>query len=505
MAIGLPLLTSQQGKASKYCATGSASRGCIGLRCPAGWRFPSDFGALARSLPKVPRLNENACLQMLTLTYPVDDATCFEEIRLVSPDSALTFQEGRVSRKRLPSVRVRRPLGRGVARREVRGTGGGARCGLRGLVGSGRFALDRRPFVGERLAIRPRGSCSGTGSARPARLSACPAARTSEERSRSVAARDCGMNFSIRLGARRGNHGAGRCSGWASWPAISTVPAGRMTGVGRSADSTARWCWAASATRSPACISSTAFRETGSPTGRPGALGERDDGSWAGSDMLRREARDRVRGLLRTSFLRACEDATFGLDHQKALHLDLLCRQRRATASQINFLSDAVPVAPLLYSRAMIDFWSNLPYEDLRGQSLYLDYARARFPTLFAPARSPSLLSRARGTTVNAIVAALPSLRARLAPPEIDVGAQVAQHLDRLRTLVGGYGDVVSKIMDLTALHGWIDGFSPRGSLKAGQLQRFWNLLLLVETGLGDRDPAARELQRAPQRTRISA
>jgi hypothetical protein len=106
---------------------------------------------------------------------------------------------------------------------------------------------------------------------------------------------------------------------------------------------------------------------------------------------------------------------------------------------------------------------------------------------------------------VNAIVAALPGLRVRLAPPEIDVGALVAQHLDRLRTLVRGYGDVVSKIMDLTALHGWIDGFSARGSLKAGQLQRFWNLLLLVETGLGDRDPAAREAQRAPQRTRISA
>jgi hypothetical protein len=235
------------------------------------------------------------------------------------------------------------------------------------------------------------------------------------------------------------------------------------------------------------------------------ALGERDDGGWAGSDMLRPEARSRARGLLRASFLRACDGGTFGFAHQKGLHLDLFCRQRRATASQINFLSDAVPVAPLLYTRAMIDFWSNLGYEDMRGQSLYLEYARTRFPTLFAPARRPSLLARARGTTLNAIVGAFPSLRPHLAPPEIDVGAQVAQHLERLRRLVRDYGDAVSKIMDLTALNAWIDSFSARGSLKAGQLQRFWNLLLLVEVGMGGRSPAGREAHRVMQRTRISA
>jgi hypothetical protein len=56
---------------------------------PGGVAFSSDFGALARCLPAAPRLNDDACLLSLTLTYPVDDSTCFHEIRVVSPRAAL--------------------------------------------------------------------------------------------------------------------------------------------------------------------------------------------------------------------------------------------------------------------------------------------------------------------------------------------------------------------------------------------------------------------------------
>jgi hypothetical protein len=471
---------------------------------PGGIAFSSDFGALASALPKHPRLNEGACLQMLTVTYPLDDATCFEEIRLVSPDSALVFREGRVSRTRLraPEYGDRWAGASQAAKFEALEAALDASYAAWSGPGTSSWTValssgkDSRYGLGVLLRHGQRPACATFG------LPGSTDVRGA-------------VAICRREGLRHELFNPNRRTSWQSWiGAVQRlgVVAGYQYGAGWAHD----WRRTLEGLDGQVVLGSLGDALSGMhlvdrfagdwlANWEAWALGERDDGTWAGSDMLRAEVRDRTRGLLRASFVRAWEGATFALEHQKGLHLDLLCRQRRATASQINFLSDAVPVGPLLYTRAMIDFWSNLGYEDLRGQSLYLDYARARFPTLFAPARPPSLLARARGTTVNAIVAAVPSLRARLAPPEIDVGAQVAQHLDRLRALVREYGDVVSKIVDLAALNGWIDGFSARGGLKAGQLQRFWNLLLLVEAGMGDRDPATREAQRAPQRARISA
>jgi hypothetical protein len=470
---------------------------------PGGVAFSSDFGALVRSLPQHPRLNADACLQMLTLTYPIDDATAFEEIRLVAPDSALAFRSGRVSRTPLRNSEYGdRWAG---ASRAVKFEALEAALDASYRVWSG-------PGGSGWAVALSSGKDSRYGLGVLLRHGQCPACATfgmpgsTDVRGAAAICRSEGLRHELFNPNRR--------TSWQSWGSAVRrlgVVAGYQYGAGWAHE----WRRTLGGLDAQVMLGSLGDALSGMhlvdrfagdwlANWEAWALGERDDGTWAGSDMLRAEARARARGLLRASFLRACAGATFALEHQKGLHLDLLCRQRRATASQVNFLSDAVPVAPLLYTRAMVEFWSNVPYEDLRDQSLYLDYARTRFPTLFAPAHRPSLLSRARGTTVNAVVAALPALRPRLMPPEIDVGAQVAQHLDRLRGLLRDYGDIVSKIMDVAALNGWIDGFSARTSRKAGQLQRFWNLLLLVEAAMGSSSDATQVAPPVPQRTSIS-
>ncbi len=142
-----------------------------------------------------------------------------------------------------------------------------------------------------------------------------------------------------------------------------------------------------------------------------------------------------------------------------------------------------IPVAPSFYTAEMVTFWSNLDYGDLNRQSLYLPYARDRFANLFTPPRPPSLYRRARGTLTNLVIRLYPDLRRSLAPPEIDTRALVGQHLDRMRSLIRDYGEAIDHIVDVAALNRWLDQFGTRESVNAPRVQRFWNLLLLVEAG----------------------
>jgi len=454
-------------------------------RVPDGVAFSSDFGALARSLPRVPRLNEDACLLLVTLTYPVDDSTCFDEIRLVSPDSALTFQEGRVSRKRLraPEYGDRWAGASLAAKFEV----------LEAALDASYKAWSRADAPTDWAVSLSSGNDSRYGLGVLLRHGQRPACATfglpgsTDVKGALAACRQERLRHELFNPDRR--------TPWQSWSAAVQrlgVVAGYQYGAGWAHD----WRRTLASLKGQVVLGYLGDALSGRhvvdrfggdwlANWEAWSLDERADRSWTSSDVLRAEARDRVRDMMRAALLQACDGAQFAFAHQQALHLDLFCRQRRIAASQVNFLSDEVPVAPLFYTRAMIDFWSNLAYDDLRGQALYLDYARARFPTLFTPPRPPSLLRRARGTLVNALVATFPSLRRHLAPPEIDTRLLVAQHLNRLRALIRDHGDAISQIVDPAALSGWVDGFRTRESMRAPQLQRFWNLLLLVEAGVG--------------------
>jgi hypothetical protein len=456
-------------------------------RVPGGVAFSSDFGALARCLPKAPRLNEDACLLLATLTYPLDDATCFDEIRLVSPDSALTFQGGAVSRRRLPTPeygdrwagasRAAKfdALDAALAASYAAWSRPGESAAWTVSLSSGN---DSRYGLGVLLRHGQRPACAtfglpGSADVRGA-VATCRQAQLRHELFNPLqrTAWESWRGARQRLGVVAGyQYGGGWAHDWRRTLArlrgqvvlgyLGDALSGRHLVDRFGGDWLANWqVW---------------------------SLDERADRSWTGSEVLRPQARERVRGMLRAALLDACNGARFAFTHQQALHLDLLCRQRRIAAAQVNFLSDEVPVAPLFYTRAMIDFWSNLAYDDLRGQALYLDYARARFPTLFTRPRPPSIRARAQGTLLNAVVAAFPGLRRHLAPPEIDTRALVAQQLNRLRGLVRDHADAITGLVDPAALSRWVDRFGSRESVRASALLRFWNLLLLVELGAGGR------------------
>jgi len=455
---------------------------------PGGVAFSSDFGALARCLPAAPRLDDDACLLSLILTYPVGDSTCFKEIRIVSPGSILQFRQRHVSerRLRLPSYGGRWV---GTSREEKFGALDEAldasyrAWSLSSISVPWSVALssgnDSRYGLGLLLRHGMRPACAtfglpGSTDIKGA-IAICSRERLRHElfSTRLQTSWEAWGDAVQRLGVVGGfqyvagwgqtwRHALAALGGQVVLGYLGDALSGRHLVADRGHDWLANWeAW---------------------------SLDERDDGSWTGSEMLRPEARQRSRTLVRAALLQACEGIHFSGDYQRALHLDLFSRQRRATAAQVNFLTDEVPIAPLFYTRQMINFWSNLGYEDLKGQALYLEYARARYPRLFGPPRRPSLARRARGTLANLLVGFSPSLKPYLTPPEINTHALVGQHLNHARRLLDNCGETVSHLMDVDALRRWLDRFSTRESINAAGLTRFWNLLLLVEAGMSRRD-----------------
>ncbi len=455
-------------------------------RVPGGVAFSSDFQALVRSLPRSPRLEETSCLLSLTITYPLGSSTCFDEISLVSPETALEFHDGRVRQERLDTleygdrwVGTTRDAKFEALDAALDGSfqewSSDARQPWAVALSSGK---DSRYGLGLLLqhAQRPtcitfglRGSTDVKGATATCRREGLthqlfdPELHTSWDSWRSAVQR---------LGVVAGFQ---YVAGWGhDWRRALRALGGQVV-LGFLGDALSGLHLV------------DRFKGDWLANWEAWSLDLRADGSWTGSQVIRPEVRKQVRDSIRAALRAETEHRRFPLDHQRALHLDLYSRQRRAAASQINFLTDEVAVAPLFYTRELLEFWGNLGYEDLQNQALYLDFARARYPRLFAPPTRPRLIDRAKGTLVNLAVDAWPSLGVHLKPPEIDTAAIIKRHLDDLKRLARDYADVVSHIVDVPALHGWLADFGTHRGPEAQELLRFWNFLLLVEAGFADR------------------
>jgi len=451
-------------------------------RVPGGVAFSSDFGALARSLPARPRLDDNACLLMLTLTYPLGDATCFEDIRLVSPGSVLRCSGDSVSHKRLtPQVYGDQYAGASRKQKfEVLDAifeASYRSWSLPGVSPPWAVALssgkDSRYGLGLLLSHQERPVCATFG---------LPG--SDDVRGASAVCRSEGLQHTLFTTNRR--------TSWESWRRGVQrlgVVAGFQYGAGWAHD----WRRTLRGLGGQVVLGFLGDALSGHHlVERSGddwianweawSLDLREDGTWSGSDMLRSEVQNSVRNAIRSALVEDSRNVQIAFDHQKALHFDLFSRQRRITASQIDFLTDEVAVAPLFYTTDMVDFWSNLAYDDLKGQNLYLEYARARFPRLFPPPRRPSFYRRARGTLVNLAIGFYPDLKRYLAPPEIDTRALVGQHLDSLRALIRTNHEALDHIVDFDALNGWLDRFHTREGFRAPRMQRFWHLLILIDS-----------------------
>lgn len=206
------------------------------------------------------------------------------------------------------------------------------------------------------------------------------------------------------------------------------------------------------------------------------------DGGWIDSPYLRPESRKHAVEILKQRFQDLSLAQAVAFPHQKALHLDLYGRQRRWVASQPNIISRFLsPVIPF-YNRRMLDFWGNLPVDDLLGQRLYLSYAQDRFPRLFPPLvhRKPNLRTRlAHG--LHRRFAQIAGKGMASAPIVIDHARAISPNREEIQSLVKRTGHILEPSIDVKHLATSIrDGSFTRG-LSTGNLIRFINVMHLLD------------------------
>jgi hypothetical protein len=210
------------------------------------------------------------------------------------------------------------------------------------------------------------------------------------------------------------------------------------------------------------------------------------DEGWSDSPLLRPEANEALRECVRTGLSREIGQTSFAFAHQQALHLDWYGRQRRFVAAQPNLIKRFLTPVPFFYTDYMLEFWANIPFDDLRDQALYLGYAQNRFPALFKARRRARLHERAWGASTNALIAMVPGMKSYFRASEIDTESLITRHKASVVSMVKDVEPRIERIFDMQALRMEIDAFPNARRLSAVQLTRLVNLCILLRLSMKD-------------------
>ncbi len=352
-------------------------------RLPGGYIFSSDFGAIVRNLPKKPTVNEDVLLAELAVGRSYDESTIANEITVVPAGSAVDLQPKGLKTR----VRHRYPSGdkffsstkqekfstldgiyERIMRDYVSGFGPEAVVSLSGGYDS-RTALACIHRYGMRPALFTFGNPGGN-----------------EIREARNAASKVGSATTVFEISN---------TDWQDWK--SRVEALGTSGMIQQSG----WCqqWLSLIRTKGTALLLGFLGET--IAGKKIAKCEKgaDGGGWAegfanwelaskGSDasaLLRPAKRALIRELVHENTKKEFSRLDCAFDFQKVLHVDLYGRQAKRVGAQPNTLSRFVTPILFFYDSELIDFWCNVPIDDLRHQDLYYAYGTSRFPELFPP------------------------------------------------------------------------------------------------------------------------
>jgi len=207
------------------------------------------------------------------------------------------------------------------------------------------------------------------------------------------------------------------------------------------------------------------------------------EGGWAESSLLTAGARKRLRDCLPARLSLAAERATTALPHQRALHLDLYGRQRRWVAAQPNLMSRFLTPFLFFYDGDLIDFWTNLPVEDMLQQKLYLSYAQSRFPRLFprGEGQPPSLLQRAIRKAVRMSGAAASRPSHGTSRRVIDHDAIIIPNRQRILDLAERVSPLAAEIIDVAAFREQVRLYGQSSTVPSLHIMKAVNLFMVLD------------------------
>lgn len=207
------------------------------------------------------------------------------------------------------------------------------------------------------------------------------------------------------------------------------------------------------------------------------------EGGWAESSLLTPGARTRLRDCLPARLGHAAAKPSTTLPHQRALHLDLYGRQRRWVAAQPNLMSRFVTPFLFFYDDDLIDFWTNVPADDMLQQKLYLTYAQDRFPRLFprGEGHRPSLMQRVIRKAARLSGAASNRSSRGPNPKVIDHDAIIIPNKQRILDLAEHVSPLAGDVIDVPAFREQVRLYGQSCSVTSLNIMKAVNLFLLFD------------------------
>lgn len=204
---------------------------------------------------------------------------------------------------------------------------------------------------------------------------------------------------------------------------------------------------------------------------------------WLHSPLLRPEARTQTMDSIADHVTAEFANAEFAFPFQRAMYLNLVGRQRRWVGAQPNLLARGVmPIVPFFRKRLM-EFWANLPLEDVVDQNLYLEYARSRYPRLFPAPRHPAALLTERVLRKltrmgNALIGN--SSREAPRPVVIDRNKAIMPNKAAIVGLARSVAHAIDGLIDVDGFCETVERFDSTDQLGGGHIIRAVNVFFLL-------------------------
>jgi len=216
------------------------------------------------------------------------------------------------------------------------------------------------------------------------------------------------------------------------------------------------------------------------------------DGGFVDSPLMREEARAEIRPAIHRETMRL-PNAQVAFEYQNILHVNLYTRQRRCIGIQPYVIGRYVRPITFLYHPAVLSFWSNVAFEDVTKQSLYLAHSRSRFPQIFAAPAKPPFSKRLAGAAINALAGHSPaSVRKFLKSDSYDQTALWCRFRAPVTRLIDQHWDFVNSVFYGDRLLAELKAFPKSPQLTTMHLSRLVGLLILLGAGREERLEAAR-------------
>ncbi len=422
-------------------------------RIPGGYAFANDFAALVKSLPYTPTIDAGSIGVELALSYSPNDATIFEEVKVLPPASCVAIDaEGIQISSHEPIVFTDKAaslsekdkfekldeiysdiVSKYVSRFE------------QNLVLSLSAGYDSRYALAalHKQDINPNYCTFGNPD-------------SSEVVNAQVVANHMGASTNVF------DYEAGR---WSEW--VSAIESLGTTGMIQWNGWAERWLRFERQFGSASISGYLGDALTGKHLGdNPNKhqdwlatwLQWSTDGDRLTSPLINAQLRKNLTGFVSESLVQSTQGQQFLFPHQAAMYLDLYGRQRRRVANQANLTLRFLTPVLFFYDKPLIEFWCSLDFNDLHKQNLYIKYANSRFNDIFSiydQGRKRSLIERI-GNKYSKLIRRRENEKATMPRPKvIEHENLIAPNRLDILSLIERVEPALNSVLDLDILRGY--------------------------------------------------